>query len=159
ALVPLLDTSYNRDLLPGLEAGLYGASFRFRVTREDMNNQPERSDYNPEGIPERTIREVELREFGPVTFPAYAGTSVGLRSVTDEFVFGQYLRDREKLRELVLNLPATAVAPPEAGAEAEPHPSEGRRDDPPAGIAPDERPVGLPVFRNPHRRRKPRHAT
>jgi hypothetical protein len=26
--VPLLDTSYNRDLLPGLKAGLYGASHR-----------------------------------------------------------------------------------------------------------------------------------
>jgi len=32
--VPLLDTSYVRDLLPALEAGLYGASFRFRVMRE-----------------------------------------------------------------------------------------------------------------------------
>ena len=31
--VSLLDTAYNRDLLPGLEAGLYGASFRFQVKR------------------------------------------------------------------------------------------------------------------------------
>jgi HK97 family phage prohead protease len=65
--VPLLDTTYNRDLIPGLEKGLYGASFRFRVTREDVNNKPERSSANPDGIPERTIREVQLQEFGPVT--------------------------------------------------------------------------------------------
>src|SRR5438128_5869235 len=35
--VPLLDTSYNRDLLPGLEKGLYGASFRFSVMKEAWN--------------------------------------------------------------------------------------------------------------------------
>jgi HK97 family phage prohead protease len=29
--VPLIDTSYNRDLIAGLEANLYGASFRFKV--------------------------------------------------------------------------------------------------------------------------------
>jgi phage head maturation protease len=29
--VPLFDTSYNRDLLPALQAGAYGASFRFKV--------------------------------------------------------------------------------------------------------------------------------
>src|SRR5262245_19007261 len=29
--VPLLDTAYNRELIPGLEAGVYGASFRFAV--------------------------------------------------------------------------------------------------------------------------------
>lgn len=154
ANVPLLDTSYNRDLIPGLEAGLYGASFRFRVTREDVDNAPERSQFNPDGIPERTIREVQLQEFGPVTFGAYAGASSGLRSVTDEFIFGQYLlSDPNRLRELVASLPAPAIAPPTPGAEAEPHPSEGRRDDPPEGTVPDEQPVGLPVFRNPNKRR------
>ena len=48
--VSLLDTAYVRDLLPGLEAGLYGASFRFRVVAEDYNKEPERSDHNPAGI-------------------------------------------------------------------------------------------------------------
>ena len=38
--VPLLDTSYNRDILPGLEQGLYGASFRFRVIRESSSTTP-----------------------------------------------------------------------------------------------------------------------
>lgn len=57
-----------------------GMSFRFRVTREEWNESPD--------VPVRTIREVELFEVGPVVFPAYAATSVGVRSLladlTDE---------------------------------------------------------------------------
>jgi HK97 family phage major capsid protein/HK97 family phage prohead protease len=81
--VPLLDTSYVSDLLPGLRAGAYGSSFRFKVTREEMNDTPRVSSYNPKGLPERTIREVKLMEFGPVTFPAYEGATAGVRSLTD----------------------------------------------------------------------------
>lgn len=82
--VPLLDTTYNRDILPGLQAGAYGASFRFRVMKEAFNNTPERSDVNPDGLPERTIQEAQVMEFGPVTFPAYDGASAGVRSLTRE---------------------------------------------------------------------------
>jgi HK97 family phage prohead protease len=85
--VPLLDAPYVRDnVLPGLKAGLYGASFRFSVIREDFNKEPKRSDHNPEGIPERTIKEVRLSEFGPVTFPAYDGATAGVRSLTDHYL-------------------------------------------------------------------------
>jgi phage head maturation protease len=80
AEVPLLDTAYNRELIPGLAAGLYGASFRFRVLGESWNKKPARSKHNPEGLPERTITEIEVREFGPVTFPAYDSATAGLRS-------------------------------------------------------------------------------
>lgn len=82
----LFDTSYNRDLLPGLEAGQYGASFKFRVVKESIVENPERSEFNPDGIPERSVEELELFECGPVTFPAYAGASAGVRSLTDEYV-------------------------------------------------------------------------
>lgn len=85
AVVPLLDTSYNRDLVPGLEAGLYGASFRFRIVKDEWDEEPERSDHNPDGIPERTIKEVRLYEFGPVTFPAYPQATAGLRSLSDRY--------------------------------------------------------------------------
>jgi hypothetical protein len=34
---------------------------------------------------QRTIDSVQLYEFGPVTFPAYAEATAGLRSTTDEF--------------------------------------------------------------------------
>jgi HK97 family phage prohead protease len=78
--VPLDDTSWNRDLLPGLKRGGYGASFRFRVIREEVTTKPGRSDYNPEGIEERSITEAAVSEFGPVSFPAYKEASASVRS-------------------------------------------------------------------------------
>lgn len=98
---PLLDTSYNRDLLPGLEAGLYGASFKFRVIKEEFDQEPERSKHNPEGIPERTIQEAQVYEGGPVTFPAYAGATAGVRSMTDEMLVERMVADPERMRELL----------------------------------------------------------
>ncbi|HEY8756793.1 MAG TPA: HK97 family phage prohead protease [Candidatus Dormibacteraeota bacterium] len=93
--VPLLDTSYNRDLAPGLRAGAYGSSFRFNVAAEDYNKKATRSDYNPQGLPERTVRELHMQEFGPVTFPAYLGATAGMRSLTDRFAVDAHLRQRE----------------------------------------------------------------
>jgi HK97 family phage prohead protease len=98
---PLLDTSYNRDLLPGLEASLYGASFRFRVLREEFNEEPDPSDDNPKGLPERTIKEAQVFEFGPVTFPAYPNATAGVRSLTDEFLLARFAGEPEQLRELL----------------------------------------------------------
>lgn len=98
--VELLDTSYNRDLLPGLEAGLYGASYRFKIMREDKDMRPPRSAHNPDGLPERTITEAKVREFGPCTWPAFAGASAGIRSLTDEFLIGRLAEDPERLERL-----------------------------------------------------------
>lgn len=79
--VRLLDAAYVRDdLLPGLTAGVYGASFRFGVMREDFDQRPEISDYNPTGLPERTLKELRVPEFGPVTFPAYQSATAGVRN-------------------------------------------------------------------------------
>jgi HK97 family phage prohead protease len=98
--VALLDTSYNRDLLPGLKDGLYGASHRFSVMREEEVSTPEPSDHNPNGLPERTIKEAQLFEFGPVTFPAYAGATAGMRSMTDDFLMRCFERDPDRLRDM-----------------------------------------------------------
>lgn len=67
-----------------------GMSFRFNVTREEWRDadgkklKPEEIDdllwVGTEGI-QRTIQEVELHELGPVVFPAYDTTSVGVRSM------------------------------------------------------------------------------
>lgn len=104
--VPLLDTTYNADLVPGLEAGLYGASFRFTVLREEWTEEPAVSDHNPAGIPERTIKEVRCQEFGPVSFPAYPGATAGVRSMTDEFIVARATSDPERLRGLLHYLAA-----------------------------------------------------
>jgi HK97 family phage prohead protease len=62
-------------LLAGLRAGAYGASFRFEVVAEEYVSRPKKSSYNPRGLPERTITEARVFEFGPVTFPAYPSAS------------------------------------------------------------------------------------
>lgn len=113
--VAMFDTSYNRDLLPGLQAGVYGSSFRFRVIRDEWNDEPGRSDTNPDGIPERTIKEVRLFEFGPVTFPANPDATAGVRCLTDTYYARLSQRDPERVDELrtrtqSLRTPATAGA-------------------------------------------------
>jgi HK97 family phage prohead protease len=98
--VPLFDTSYNRDLLPGLRAGVYGSSFRFRVLGESWDDEPDPSEHNPKGLPERSITRIHLMEFGPVTFPANPDAtaemnSAGVRSVTDQFYDRLRARDTQ----------------------------------------------------------------
>ncbi len=78
---PLADTSYNKDIRALLASGAVdGMSFRFSVKREDINVPDEASDDNPDRLEERTIRELKLFEFGPVTFPAYEATTAGVRA-------------------------------------------------------------------------------
>lgn len=127
--VGLLDTSYNRDLLPALRRGLYGSSFRFQVLRDEWDEEPGTSDHNPEGIPERTIKEVRLFEFGPVTYPASPAATAGMRSagavsLTDRYY--DHLRSRDKvlvdrLRSRVLQhrTPHSPAAAPQGTAGAE----------------------------------------
>lgn len=142
---PLFDTSYNRDLLPGLKAGVYGASFRFRVLKEEFDQKPKVSDHNPLAIPERTIKEVQVMEFGPVTFPASPTASAGVRSLTDVYAMRQFVRDPQRLANLIESMRDTALpadgADPghsDEGAAATPvdEPPEAPPDPPPAA-APD----------------------
>jgi HK97 family phage prohead protease len=93
--VPLFDTSYNRDLLPGLRAdpSVYGASFRFRVRGESWDDEPKPSRSNPKGLPERTITNAKVMEFGPVTFPANPDATAQMNSATDQFY--DQLRQRD----------------------------------------------------------------
>lgn len=94
--VPLLDTDYNRDfVLPALQGrtmdgrmhgSVLGASFRMRVIQDEWNDEPGVSDHNPRGIPERTITETRVFEFGPVTFPANSEASADVRSLTTHMI-------------------------------------------------------------------------
>jgi HK97 family phage major capsid protein/HK97 family phage prohead protease len=110
--VRLFDTSYNRDLAPGLKAGAYGSSFRFTVEKDQWDQSPERSDANPEALPERTITEARVYEFGPVTFPANPNATAGVRSTTDTFY--QRSRDPEAFETLLRS--AQAARTPKTGA-------------------------------------------
>jgi HK97 family phage prohead protease len=82
----LFEASYVDDLIPALRAGQLGASFRFRVTGEQWVEPKRETEHNPNKLPERTITDVDLYEFGPVTFPAYEDATAGVRSGSDQFI-------------------------------------------------------------------------
>jgi HK97 family phage prohead protease len=111
--VELFDVDYVQSLLPALEAGQFGSSFTFRPLKDKRQvvSRPQRSDFNPEGIPEVTVQELNMREFGPCMFPVYAGTTAGLRSMTDEFVFGHLASDPVRLRELLTTVSNAPIIP------------------------------------------------
>lgn len=121
--VPLLDTDYNRDfVLPALEGRLMdgrtvgsvlGASFRFRVTKDSWVMEPGRSTSNPDGIPERTISEFRLFEFGPVVYPASPHATAGVRSLTDHYFERALSRDGQRSQRA-----AGALAPVAAAASS-----------------------------------------
>jgi HK97 family phage prohead protease len=120
----LFDTTYCRDLLPGLRAGAYGSSFKFRVIKEEWDDEPEASEHNPKGLPERTITEVRLFEAGPVCWPASPTATAGVRSMTDTYYELLRGRDAQRVDELAVrarqirtpDLPGAGQATPAAGA-------------------------------------------
>jgi HK97 family phage major capsid protein len=121
-------------VVDGLRKGVYGASHRFSVVREEWVAKPKTSRHNPDALPERTIIEAHLHELGPVTWPAYAGASAALRSMTDE----------------MRGIPTAEPEAPSLDAAAEePHLEPERRDEPEpiATIQPEEKtPVDLSIY-------------
>jgi HK97 family phage prohead protease len=146
-IVGLFDTSYNRDLLPGLRAGAYGSSFMFRVIKDEWNQEPGVSEHNPEGIAERTITEVRLLEFGPVTWPANPEATSGIRSIGGTDAYYEQLRSRDPNRVDLLRSRVTSLRTPEpvraAPALDEPGAAQEPTDEPAprhsAGLTPVQR--------------------
>jgi phage head maturation protease len=100
------------------EGAVSGMSFRFSVVKDEWE-QPTRKG----GVPQRTLREVKVPELGPVVFPAYADTSVGVRAAE----MAQHLIDpafrAELARALLLGTPDGAAregTPEVAAAPQEP---------------------------------------
>lgn len=128
SLVRMFDTSYNRDLLPGLRAGVYGSSFMFRVIKDEWNNEPEPSEHNPDGMPERTLKELRVFEAGPVTYPANPSATAGMRCVSGTDAYYEHLARRDPqrvdgMRSRLLALRSAGPAsctPPDPGPAAPP---------------------------------------
>ncbi len=72
-------------LYEGLRENVYGASFKFFTVRDKWDDNPTRSEQNPDGLPERTVIEAKAPEWGPVSWPAYADATSGVRSLSDRF--------------------------------------------------------------------------
>jgi len=100
--VRLWDAPFIRNLLPGFRSGAYGSSFMFQVRKDSWDNEPEPSDHNPDGLPERTLKEVHVLEAGPVTWPANPAATAGMRSVshTDLYYERLAVRDPDKVGQL-----------------------------------------------------------
>lgn len=109
SVVRLFDTSFNRDLLPGLRAGVYGSSFMFRVVKDEWNNEPGASEHNPEGLPERTLKELRVFEAGPVTFPANPDATAGMRCTSGTDAYYEQLTRRDPNRVDGLRSKITAL--------------------------------------------------
>lgn len=110
--VPLARTSYNEDLIALLDAqALDGMSFRFSVVK-DTWEEPTRKG----GLPIRTLNEVRLYEFGPVTFPAYQATTAGVRS---REAFDAWRSLPEEKRQAIFHILGTSPSEPAVGTSDE----------------------------------------
>jgi uncharacterized protein len=99
------DTSYARDCQELIKRGdVKQMSFGFNVIREDWQDIEK-------PIQRRDLLEIRLFEVSIVTFPAYAETSVSLRSLNSE--------QMEKVNEFIRSIqqPAEKVAEPEKPAD------------------------------------------
>lgn len=114
---PLYDTSYNRDLEPGLRAGDYGASFRFRIIRMEEDKEPDPTDWNPQGLPVRTILEADVMEVGPVVWGASPTATASVRSMTSEFLDPAQRARIEEMRAAALQHNEVREAKAEAAKE------------------------------------------
>ena len=135
--VPLLAADYVRQLVPALEEGLLGASHRFGIVRADWVHRPGKSAHNPKGLPECTVLEARVAEFGPCPFGQYEGATAGLRSfsITDAVRAGNADLIPELLAASVASLPVFdgGIHAPSQRAAAGSH----------ADTAPDERRVEI----------------
>lgn len=135
----LFDNPTVEPIRQAIEGGaIDGMSFRFKVNQDDWydsdgarvrgNELEDLLKYPGERGPlKRTIREVELYEAGPVVFPAYEATSVGVRSLMS------MLSDEDRdtlLDELIERAAAKKPFPPKK------KPADDEEDSPPAAKKP-----------------------
>lgn len=97
------------------DGAISGMSFRFRVIDDRWNR-------GEDNIAERTINEIELYEVGPVVFPAYEATSVGVRSRQTLTALDDPEVRSEIARLLALGTDITSLAAPDGPDEV--HPSD-----------------------------------
>jgi phage head maturation protease len=120
-----------------------GMSFRFTVVREKWTDATGRQirdeeelrqllrrtwleDVPDEELLTRTLQELRVPELGPVVFPAYADTSVGVRSMLDRL--GDLTpTDLHALRERVDDLTGRPDAGSAGGGEPGSQPENGER--------------------------------
>jgi hypothetical protein len=105
-----------------------GMSFRFQVVKDDWRlngklikdaDELQRILWaaDPDNVPVRTLREVKVAELGPVVFPAYPTTSVGVRSQELASAFADPEVRAELARLLLLGTPSASDESGDSGAD------------------------------------------
>src|SRR5690606_26383998 len=133
----LFDNAVVEPIRQAIEGGaIDGMSFRFRVVRDEWRDAAgaivkDRDvggllfDPGDRGPLQRTIREVQLFEAGPVVFPAYEATTVGVRSMLANLTADErdaLVRDLAHELRRPTGEPDQTVTPPQAAASPEPEP-------------------------------------
>lgn len=121
------------------DGAITGMSFRFRVVADKWERRGD--------VPHRTITEVELYEVGPVVFPAYDATTVGVRSRQALAA----LADPESRAELA-RLLISGTDPESLATDGAP-PAEARAIDPADAPAESHAEAATPTPRQPVRAR------
>jgi HK97 family phage prohead protease len=138
-------------ITPKLRSGnVSQMSFAFRVVGAGGESWDDHPDDG--GKPIRTLRELELFDVSPVTFPAYAATDGGLRSVAQSVDRIAELRGLTSSDEEE----STNEEAPEEERQADDTPGPSREDSPPAGDehSPDDTAAADAIAASMERRRK-----
>jgi HK97 family phage prohead protease len=142
------------------DESITGMSFRFTVVREEWKRQDGSliTDDNelmgilwagdPTDTPTRTLREIKVPELGPVVFPAYDNTDVGVRSGVTTIDLGRLLADPSERKRLARALWVAErdadsddeELPPESDSDGtkDPEPVETDHSDEPPGDVDDD---------------------
>lgn len=134
------------------DGGVSGMSFRFSVVREDWTDKDGKKIKDDEltqllwygagdrGPILRTLKELQVTEVGPVVWPAYSDTEVGVRSqppvVTIDLAHVDTPQARRDLARAVALADAAAAHPQTPAAPAAGAPPEPRSTDRSAGEHP-----------------------
>ena len=103
--VDLPDTQIARDLAEGIRRGdIDGSSFGFIIRPNGDKWRTERDPITGQNFDVREVLSVELLDVSPVTYPAYAATTAGLRamgSVAELRSFAANPRRRDLYRHIL----------------------------------------------------------
>jgi phage head maturation protease len=111
-------------IVDGIRKGLYGASIGASPVVVERH-RPGKSDYNPQGLEERTYKELRAFDISLTPHPHYEAATVMMRSVTDELEMQALFRaGPERFLELLRESQVVEEAEPEHSQPEEPEAPE-----------------------------------
>jgi phage head maturation protease len=134
-------------MIDGLRRGLYGFSLGAEPIKMERVRHPRRSAHNPNGIEERTYRELRAYDISLTPSPHYTGTTALLRSLTDEIaerderiVVANLAKNPDRLVQLLREVKEAEPehSPPEGEEAEQPEPPEDPESTEP--VDPEEKP-------------------